>query len=136
MKTSSIVKIGIGISATCAALLSVDNMRQSKKARELERELELSKAETEAVKAEASAALDKAARAQVADLDNFKYQSASSGSTVDPDDAVELKELELYGKLLDFYSRAVDVADKKISDKAAKAEAKAAEEAANDINNK
>ena len=56
MKRTTLIKAGIGISACCATLLSIDNIKQTRRASAAEAELEAFKAEAEAAKVEAEAA--------------------------------------------------------------------------------
>ena len=140
MKRRTIVKIGIGISAGCAALLTADSVRSSKRAEKAEAEAEAAKAEAEAAKAEAEAAKAEAAKAEAAKAEAAKAEAVKVNAydlddvfDFDFEDRLESKfdKLDtLMEKGVEFIDNALVRAEAKAARKAAKAEAKAAKKAA------
>ena len=121
MKTSTIVKGGIALSAICAAALSIDNAKLAKKNRQLESEL------ADAKQAEAVP------------------QPAPESTTRVYDDPEDQIEADFYNRAFELENRMLDLAERKIkqaeeaearkearraSKAQAKAEAKAARKAA------
>ena len=120
MKASTIVKIGIGISAACAAALTFDNTMLSKKNRQLAEELEQAKSSP-------------------------AHQPAPESTTRVYDDPEDQIEADFYNRAFELENRMLDLAERKIkqaeeaearkearraSKAQAKAEAKAARKAA------
>lgn len=139
MKASTIVKIGIGLSATCAALLSADNARLSKKAKGLEAELEAVKAEANLAKTTVTSS---AADYYIHSLaDTNSAPASASRSTDDLYDDLELRGAQLTERIIALGERKMAEAEakqarreqrlaEKEARKVAKAEAKAAKKAA------
>ena len=111
MKRRTIVKIGIGISAGCAALLTADSVRSSKRAEKAEAEAEAAKAE--AVKVTAY---------DLDDVFDFDFEDRLESKFDKLDTLME--------KGVEFIDNALVRAEAKAARKAAKAEAKAAKKAA------
>lgn len=99
MKTSTIIKGGIALSAICAGILSFDNAKLAKKNRQLESELEEAKASSPAP------------------------QTESAPATRVYDDPENQLEADLYERAFSIESRLLDLAERKI-EKAEEAEAR------------
>lgn len=146
MKISTIIKGGIALSAVCAAALSIDNARLSKKAKGLEAELEAAKAETEKVEAITRLASKTPISSSAADyyvrsLADANNPPASQRSADDLYDELEVRGAELTERIIALGERRLAEAEakqarreqrlaEKEARRAAKAEAKAARKAA------
>ena len=135
MKMSTIFKGGIALSAVCAAALSVDNIKLSKRAKALETELEAAKAEADKVEAITRLASKTPISSSAADyyvrsLADANNPPASQRSTDDLYDELEVRGAQLTERIIALGERKVAEAEAKAARKAAKAEAKAARKAA------
>lgn len=146
MKTSTIIKGGIALSALCAAALSAENIKLSKKNKSLEADLESARAEADKVEAITKLASKTPISSSAADyyvrsLADANNPPTSARSTDDLYDELEVRGAELTERIIALGERKMAEAEAKqarreqrIAEKearrAAKAEAKAARKAA------
>ena len=146
MKMSMIIKGGIALSAVCAAALSIDNIKLSKRAKALETELESARAEADKVEAITRLASKTPISSSAADyyvrsLADANNQPQAQRSVDDLYDDLEVRGAELTERIIALGERRMAEAERKQARreqrlaekearKAAKAEAKAARKAA------
>lgn len=122
MKTSTLVKCGIGLSALCAAALTIDNTKLARKNRQLESELEEAKASSSTPSENTGDITDDMGKYM---FETYKEQMEKIRRESDAEDEFEARLESVNNRLLALAERKLEAAEAKAARKAAKAQAKA-----------